>query len=495
MAPQEFPDLVFATEVDRRILSRAHAQGRLVRITPGTYSGQVGFSPDSLARKFLWPIIAHAMPGAVIVDRSARDGGLGRDGHLYIVSERVRPLQLPGMTVIPRLGSPALAGDMPLPHGLHVAGEARSLLENLTPSRRTATGHRRTLTRIEVEQWVDRLLAHRGVLGINRLRDAARALAPALLREHEFTVLDSMISAALSTRESTHLRSPALPSRAQGRPYDQHRIDSFARLARSLRNVAPDVLPLFRADQQRRTLLPFYEAYFSNYIEGTEFTLDEAADIVFDGVVPPQRPLDAHDVLGTYSITSDEQEMRRTPQSGTQLIDLLKARHAVLLGARPDKYPGEFKERPNQAGATTFVAPELVTGTLLRGFEQSEILESPLSRAIFMMFLVTEVHPFADGNGRIARIMLNAELERAGEVRIIIPTVYRLNYLAALKAATHTGNDQALISSLQFARTWTGRVNFTDRQTAEADLLGTNALRDAHDAEGAGVRLVLPRHQ
>ncbi len=80
-------------------------------------------------------------------------------------------------------------------------------------------------------------------------------------------------------------------------------------------------------------------------------------------------------------------------------------------------------------------------------------------------------------------------------MRIIIPTVYRLNYLAALKAATHTGNDQALISSLQFARTWTGRVNFTDRQTAEADLLGTNALRDAHDAEGAGVRLVLPRHQ
>ena len=27
-----------------------------------------------------------------------------------------------------------------------------------------------------------------------------------------------------------------------------------------------------------------------------------------------------------------------------------------------------------------------------------------------MMFLVSEVHPFVDGNGRIARIMMNAEL-------------------------------------------------------------------------------------
>ena len=108
------------------------------------------------------------------------------------------------------------------------------------------------------------------------------------------------------------------------------------------------------------------------------------------------------------------------------------------------------------------------------------------------MFLVSEVHPFIDGNGRIARIMMNAELARANEVRIIIPTVYRLNYLAALKAATHTGNDGALIATLAFARRWTGRIDFSDRRTAEADLARTNALRDAQEAEGAGVRLVLP---
>ena len=43
--------------------------------------------------------------------------------------------------------------------------------------------------------------------------------------------------------------------------------------------------------------------------------------------------------------------------------------------------------------------------------------------AAFMLFLVSEVHPFIDGNGRVARIMMNAELVAGGQVKILIPTV------------------------------------------------------------------------
>ena len=77
-------------------------------------------------------------------------------------------------------------------------------------------------------------------------------------------------------------------------------------------------------------------------------------------------------------------------------------------------------------------------------------------------------------------------------MRIIIPTVYRLNYLAALKAATHGNNFAALLATLSFARRWTSRVDFTNRSTAEADLARTHALRDAREAEDAGIRLNMP---
>ena len=49
------------------------------------------------------------------------------------------------------------------------------------------------------------------------------------------------------------------------------------------------------------------------------------------------------------------------------------------------------------------------------------------------MFVIAEVYPFLDGNGRIARIFMNAELDACGLCRIIIPTVYREDYLLALR--------------------------------------------------------------
>jgi len=73
----------------------------------------------------------------------------------------------------------------------------------------------------------------------------------------------------------------------------------------------------------------------------------------------------------------------------------------------------------------------LVRGTLKEGFERSTTIADPVARALYMMFLVSEVHPFNDGNGRIARVMMNAELVQAGYSKLIIPTVYREDYLLA----------------------------------------------------------------
>src|SRR5664280_2330439 len=122
------------------------------------------------------------------------------------------------------------------------------------------------------------------------------------------------------------------------------------------------------------------------------------------------------------------------------------------LGGRPEMSPGGFKERANCAGSTEFVAPGLVEGTLRSGFETGGSLTSPFARAVFMMFLVSEVHPFADGSGRIAR-MMNVH---AGELRIVIPTVYRLNHLAALRAATSAASLLVWVAALNAAR-WFSR--------------------------------------
>ena len=153
------------------------------------------------------------------------------------------------------------------------------------------------------------------------------------------------------------------------------------------------------------------------------------------------------------------------------------------MQARPDKNPGGYKTKVNQAGATVFVAPDLVTGTLERGFELYRALEEPFQRAAFMMIIVSEVHPFADGNGRTARIMMNAELVAAGQERIIIPTAYRTDYLGALKAFSRNGLTMPLIRMLDIAQNYTGSIDWGTFDGARAMLEETNAFAEGDDAK------------
>jgi hypothetical protein len=489
MAAGGWGRLVFAGEHDAAALSRAVARGTLRRLGRGVYTGAVDDDPAAVVGDHLYEIIAHDFPGAVFVDRSARNPR-PTNGRIFVAHDRQRPVELAGLVVHPRPGGHA-DGDISLPHGLWLASPARGLLDNLAP-RRGPNASRRLLEREAIEDWVEELLVARGEPFLNSVRDHARRIAAEIGRARELEILDGIIGAALTTRSSSGLRSPRLAARADGIPYDRAREDAFHALRAALDAMAPDIVPDLPADVGRRRLFPFYEAYFSNFIEGTEFTVDEAAAIVLEGKPIEERPEDSHDILGTYQLVADPAEMAITPSSYEELEELLKRRHAVVLGGRPEALPGDFKKRNNRAGGTEFVDHTLVAGTLRRGLEIATGLTSPFARAVYMMFLVAEVHPFADGNGRIARIMMNAELAAAAEARIIIPTVYRTNYLMALKGATHNRHYAGLVSMLAFARRYTARIDFTDRATAEADLERTNAFRDPTEADAAGIRLVLP---
>ncbi len=482
-------EILFTDERNRFALSKATSRGQLRRIGWGIYTRSRD-EPSEVVRRNLWAIVGHAFPGAVVTDRSARRWAPDNDGRLTVVHPRSRPLTLPGVTIAPRRGPGPVTGDTALPFGVWGASPERGMLENLGAR---ATVRARYLTAHELEAWIVDLAAQsNGADRLNDLRDRARQLAPTLGLPRALDRLTSLVSAALVTGEAGDAQSDVLRTWARGDPFDRIRVERFEALRGTLDDLAPDPLPSLPADEARRALLPFYEAYFSNYIEGTEFTLDEAAEIVFDDTMPANRPQDAHDIIGTYQLVADPAERRRTPIDAGDFAATLLARHRTLLGARPEVLPGQFKERGNQAGSTIFVAPDLVRATLRRGFEVADGLIDPFARAVYMMFVVSDVHPFVDGNGRIARVMMNAELSAGGQGRIIIPTVYRLNYLAALKGATHNSQFDSLLATLRFAQRYTARVDFSDRTSAERDLAATSALRDPVEAEDYGVRLRMP---
>lgn len=104
------------------------------------------------------------------------------------------------------------------------------------------------------------------------------------------------------------------------------------------------------------------------------------------------------------------------------------------------------------------------------------------------MFLVSELHPFDDGNGRTARVMMNAELVAGGQARVIIPTVFRVDYLGALGPLSRSDDASVLIKALRYAHNYTSQIPWFTTDTAERLLAATNAFNESDSDD----RLIQP---
>ncbi len=486
--PQNLPEIFRAQ--DPRWASRAAKRGELRRLARGLYTRNLDERPERLLGRRWYDVAALYFPGAVVVDRSAVQAGPSDDGSLFLDVGR-RPLNprgvaLPGLTLRPRNGPGPVAGDVPFVE-LFMAGPARIVLDNLRRSR-ARSGVARTLRTDELEAYLERVARLRGERELNELRDEARRIAPSLDADEQLAALETLIGALLGTHEA-RLQTRAARARHAGVAYDTERLHLFEVLRGELARQQFAERP---APPDPERLQAFFEAYFSNWIEGTRFAVEEAEKIVFRGEVPPQRPADAHDVKGTFEAITDPVLGASPPGDADALEHYLRQAHARIMRGRPESGPGEYKQLPNRAGMTTFVSPQLVRGTLREGFTAYRTLTRGLPRAIYAMFLVAEVHPFADGNGRVARVLMNAELSAAGLCRVLVPLSYRDEYLSALRALTHNQNPTPLWRMADRAQRWASLMSWSEEETVRRLLDETNALVPPDRARELDVHLLDP---
>ncbi len=463
-------------------ISKLEKAGKLKKIAPRIYTPNFTDSPETVIRRNLFAILGKLYPGAILSHRSALEFQPTTAGFIFLTYTYTKKIRLPGITLRFMQGHGPIAGDNPLSGGLYASQLERALLENLQPSRK-AGAESKTSPLSAVENRLEQVARIQGEAGLNELRDRARQVAGQLEMESEFEKLNKLVAGLLASHPSNVLSSPLAVARAFGNPYDAARLDVFEKLFVALKQQEFQYTPDQNTSERSFRNFALFEAYFSNYIEGTEFELEDAMRIIETGSPMPARSEDSHDILGTYLLVSNREEMVITPETPAALLDILLYRHKALLSARASKNPGQFKGKNNRAGDSFFVDHTLVKGTLIKGFDFYQALLHPFARAAFMMFLISEVHPFLDGNGRMARVMMNAELVKQRQSKIIIPTVFRDDYMGALRRLTRQQEPAPYLRMLERAHTFSATIAGDDMDAMKNHLEKCNAFKEYEQAQ------------
>jgi Fic family protein len=202
-----------------------------------------------------------------------------------------------------------------------------------------------------------------------------------------------------------------------------------ARLA-ALRPLSPESVASLAAAWDVRMV------HESNAIEGNSLTLRETELVLSKGITVSGKPLKDH--LEAVNLAKAWQKVKELAKPDTALTerDLLDL-HRIVLTRVEDSFSGSYRTGAVRIAGSSHVPPNPVKVPELMEelFASLNTILDPVERAAKLHYGIARIHPFADGNGRAARLAMNFVLISAGYPPVSIPTDSRLAYYEALEAA------------------------------------------------------------
>lgn len=210
--------------------------------------------------------------------------------------------------------------------------------------------------------------------------------------------------------------------------------------------------------------------YHSNHIEGNTLTYGETAILLIHGQATGDHgfrdymEMQAHDVAIEHmkSLIAAEPPLTEADIRDFNRILIKESfwKDAITPDGQPSRIeilPGEYKKQPNNvrtASGDIFRFADPADVPIQMGELVAWLRESLGKKALHPIEIASKlhhdfvvIHPFGDGNGRTARILVNYVLMRSGYLPLVVPTQQKDRYLAALRRAD-TGDLQALTDYL-----------------------------------------------
>ena len=232
------------------------------------------------------------------------------------------------------------------------------------------------------------------------------------------------------------------------------RIDRLKQELDAVRPLPPDTVA--RVGQKLR----IESSYHSNAVEGNSLTLGETRSLILHGLTAHGKPMRDHlDIEGHNEAVKAVEDAVSGQRGLTEVF--IRQLHAVLLkesyevdAQTPNGSParhrieiGAYKSRPNNVRTSTgeiyyFTSPEQVKpamSDLMAWYDAREAAgEHPVALAAAFHYRFVRIHPFDDGNGRMARLLMNMILIRHGYTVAIVRREDRDLYIQELEQADKT---------------------------------------------------------
>ena len=207
------------------------------------------------------------------------------------------------------------------------------------------------------------------------------------------------------------------------------KLDLLKSRLNSLRPLPPEVVQNLHEDLVLRW------TYNSNAIEGNTLTLKETK-VALEGITVGGKTLREHfeAINHREAIFYVEDIIKNNEKLSAGLI---KRIHALILKNIDDENAGVYRKVNVTVSGAENIPPEsiLVPGEM----DPLEVWYKKMSGELHTVELAArlhsdfvKIHPFVDGNGRTARLIMNFELMKGGFPAVILPVDRRLEYYEAL---------------------------------------------------------------
>lgn len=203
--------------------------------------------------------------------------------------------------------------------------------------------------------------------------------------------------------------------------------------------------------------------YNSNAIEGNTLTQSETELVLTKGITVGGKTLDEHlEVIGHKEAIDYIEDLA---QKDTEINEweIKQIHNLILRKINPDE-AGSYRTLDVMAAGTNYrYPPHYLLSQLMRDFgiwlnSETALKLHPVEYATMAHYRFVSIHPFRDGNGRTARLLMNLLLIRAGYPIVVIHNQIRNDYINALAYGQQNQDDLGQLFDLVYDAAMTSLV-------------------------------------